>query len=150
MKQLMRNAVLAISLGLSLNATASGLSDTETQSLFDSLSVADQAQITGLSQPEMAQTQGKLLGLLLTIAGIAAADSAIVQGMMSDYADATKEKDEVSETDQPLSDVYFKPDSSGVIFHSAREIEQRFIQRNTIPPHERRACDTFCEQSSGV
>ena len=150
MKKRMRNAVLATTLGLSLNATASGLTDTETQTLFDSLSLDDQAQITGLSQPEMERTQGKLLGLLLTIAGIAAADSAIVQGMMSDYADATKEKDEVSETEQPLSDVYFKPDSSGAIFQSGREIEQRFIENNTIPPHERSACDTFCEQSSGV
>lgn len=150
MKKRMRNAVLATTLGLSLNATASGLTDTETQTLFDSLSVDDQAQITGLSQPEMEHTQGKLLGLLLTIAGIAAADSAIVQGMMSDYADATKETDEVSETEQPLSDVYFKPDSSGVIFQSGREIEQRFIENNALPPHEKSACDTFCEQSSGV
>ena len=150
MKKLTRNAVIAATMGLSFNATANGLTDTETQTLFDSLSVGDQAQIANLSQPEMAQTQGKLLGLLLTIAGIAAADSAIVQGMMSDYADATKEKDEVSETEQPLSDVYFKPDSSGAIFQSGREIEQRFIENNTIPPHERSACDTFCEQSSGV
>jgi hypothetical protein len=112
--------------------------------------MGDQAQISSLSQAEMAQTQGKLLGLLLTIAGIAAADSAIVQGMMSDYADATREKDDAGEAEQSLSDVYFQPDSSGAILQNGREIEKRFIENNTIPPHERSACDTFCEQSRGM
>lgn len=150
MKKLMRNAVLASTLGLSFNATAAGLSDTETHMLFDSLSKGDQSQIASLSQPEMERTQGKLLSLLLTIAGIAAADSAIVQGMMSDYADATKEKDEAGEAEQSQSDDYFQPDSSGAIFIHGRDIEKRFIENNTIPPHERSACDTFCEQSSGM
>jgi hypothetical protein len=150
MKKLMRNAVIAATMGLSFNATASGLSAAETQTLFDSLSVRDQAQIARLSQPEMAQTQGKFIALLITIASIAAADSAIVQGMMSDYADATKEKDDVVEAEQSLSDVYFQPDSSGAILQNGREIEKRFIENNTIPPHERSACDTFCEQYSGV
>jgi Na+-transporting NADH:ubiquinone oxidoreductase subunit NqrF len=150
MKKLMRNAVIVATMGLSFNATASGLSAAENQMLFDSLSVGDQAQVSSLSQAEMAQTQGKFIALLITIASIAAADSAIVQGMMSDYADATKEKDEVSETEQPLSDVYFQPDSSGAIFLNGREIEKRFIENNTVPPHERSACDTFCEQYSGV
>ncbi len=150
MKKLMRNAVIAATMGLSFNTTASGLSAAETQTLFDSLPAGDQAQISTLSEAEMLQTQGKLLGLLLTIAGIAAADSAIVQGMMSDYADATREKDEVSETEQPLSDVYFQPDSSGAILLNGREIEKTFIENNTIPPHEKSACDTFCEQYSGV
>ncbi|MEY3006827.1 MAG: hypothetical protein RI942_1169 [Pseudomonadota bacterium] len=150
MKKLMRNAVIAATMGLSFNATASGLSAAETQTLFDSLSVRDQAQIARLSQPEMAQTQGKFIALLITIASIAAADSAIVQGMMSDYADATKEKDDAGEAEQSLSDVYFQPDSSGAILQNGREIEKRFIENNTIPPHERSACDTFCEQYSGV
>ncbi len=150
MKKLMRNAVIAATMGLSFNATASGLSAAETQTLFDSLSVRDQAQIARLSQPEMAQTQGKFIALLITIASIAAADSAIVQGMMSDYADATKEKDDAGEAEQSLSDVYFQPDSSGAILQNGREIEKRFIENNTSPPHERSACDTFCEQYSGV
>ena len=91
MKKLVRNAVLATTLGLSINATASGLSESETEMLFDSLSVGGQAQIASLSQSEMEDTQGKFIALLLTIAGIAAADSAIVQGMMSDYADAPRQ-----------------------------------------------------------
>ena len=150
MKKRMRNVVLATTLGLSFNATASGLSDMETQTLFDSLSVGDQVQIAGLSQPEMAQTHGKLLGLLLTIAGIAAADSAIVQGMMSDYADATKEKDEADEGEQTLSDIYAKPSSNGVIYLDSKEMDRIFYERASKLPSDTSGCDTYCEQHSGM
>jgi len=150
MKKLMRNAVIAATMGLSFNATASGLNDVEMQSLFDSLSVGDQALIASLSKSEMENTEGKFITLLLTIAGIAAADSAIVQGMMSDYADATKEKDGAGDGEQSLSSVYFQPDSSGAILQNGREIEKKFIENNTIPTHDLSACDTFCQQYLGV
>ena len=142
-------AVGTLALGLSLNASSDDLALSASAELFSGLDSSEVGSINHLSPDAMRDTQGRLLGLLLTIGGIAAADGSIIQGMMSDYNQALTEEDKSSSDELSGSDVYARPDSNGVIYQNGREMEQEFYRRVSQPAGSLSTCDTFCADLYG-